>query len=56
MKNIKNQSSQGLEIFLTTEIGPKTHWISPREIIQVPSSYISSQLKLLHKRKLIKIY
>jgi len=56
MKNIKNQSAQGLEIFLLTEIGPKTHWIGPREVIQVPEHYISSQLQLLHQRKLIKIY
>jgi hypothetical protein len=56
MKNIKNQSTQGLEIFLTTEIGPKTHWIAPREVIQVPASYISSQLQLMHQRKLIKIF
>lgn len=56
MKKIKNDSSQGLEIYLNTELGPKTHWLTPRQVISVPESYISSQLRNLHRRKQIRIY
>ena len=56
MKKIKNKSGQGLEVFLKTEIGPKPHWLAPKQVIQVPQNYISDQAELLQKRKLIKIY
>ena len=55
MKRIKNDSLQGLEIYLNTEAGIQTHWLTPKQIIAVPDYYIGSQLINLHRRKMIKI-
>ena len=56
MKSIKNDSLQALEIFLITEDGRKTYWLKPKELINVPSGYLSDQIKNLHSRRVIRIF
>ena len=55
MKKIKNDSLQGLEIYLNTEVGIKTHWLPPKQTISVQSHWIGSQVTNLHRRKMVKI-
>ena len=56
MKKIKNESLQGLEIYFVTPSGPQIYWLKPKEVIQVPESYLGNQTKVLAARKMIKIY
>jgi len=55
LKAVKNDSLQMLEIYLQTEQGPKTLWLSPKERVLVPESYIGQQLKTLLTRRMVKI-
>ena len=55
MKRIKNDSMQGLEIYLNTDVGIQTHWLKPKEILAVPDYYIGSQLTNLARRQMVKI-
>lgn len=55
MKLVKNDSLQSFSIFFRTEKGSKEKWMQPGESIVVPSSYITEQLKTLHRRKIFKI-
>ncbi len=56
MKNIKNDSLQALEVFLLTEEGPKSYWLKPKEVISVPSGYVSDQITNLCSRRILRIY
>ena len=55
MKTISNLSLQGFEIYLLTEQGAQTYWLKPDEYLTVPSTYLSSQIKLLSDRRLLRI-
>lgn len=55
MKKVKNDSLQGLEIYLNTEAGIKTYWLKPKETIAIPENYVGSQVTNLHRRRMVKI-
>ncbi len=55
MKVVKNDSLQSLAIFFNTENGCKERYMKPGESIVVPESYITEQIKTLHRRRLFKI-
>jgi len=54
-KVVKNYSVQGLFIILETPDGVKQHWLEPKQSILVPETYISQQIKNLHRRRLVNI-
>lgn len=56
MKTIKNLSLQGFEVYLATRNGPKPIWLAPSSCVVVPESFISEQVKLLVKRRILKVY
>jgi hypothetical protein len=56
MKKIRNESRQGLEIYLNTPAGPQIYWLQPREVIIIPSFYITSQIEVLSARQMVKVY
>jgi hypothetical protein len=55
MKVVKNDSLQAVTIFFSTEKGCKEKWIQPGESIVVPESYITEQIKTLHRRRIFTI-
>lgn len=55
MKVVKNDSLQAFTIFFNTEKGCKEKWIQPGESIVVPESYITEQIKTLHRRRIFTI-
>lgn len=55
MKVIKNDSLQSFTVFLNTENGCRERWLQPGESIVVPESYITEQLRTLHRRRIFKI-
>jgi len=55
MKSIKNETTQGLEIFINTSKGMSSMWIKPKQKIIVEESAISPQILTLSKRRILKI-
>ena len=55
MKRVKNDTLQSHTIFFKTEKGPLEHWLQPGQSIVVPESYLSEQVKTLHRRRILKI-
>jgi hypothetical protein len=55
MKVVKNDSLQSFSVFFKTENGAKEKWLKPGESIVVPESYITEQIKTLHRRRVFKI-
>ncbi len=55
MKAVKNETTQGFQIFLNTSKGLTSLWLKPKERIVVEESAISSQLLVLNKRKIVRI-
>jgi len=55
MKSITNTSIQSFEIYFTTDKGPETYWLRPQETVVVPSSYITEQVQLLTKRRILRV-
>lgn len=55
MKQVKNDSMQSFTIYFQTEKGCKEKWMSPGETIVVPDTYISEQIRTLHRRRIFKI-
>lgn len=55
-KKIKNHSLQGLTLVFSTSEGFKNKYVKPSEIVTVPESWITKQVRTLHTRRLIKIY
>lgn len=55
MKTVKNDSLQTFTVFFSTEKGCLEKSLQPGESIVVPETYITEQIKLLHKRKIFKI-
>ena len=55
-KSVRNESLQSLEVYFINETGETdTHWLQPKEIIKIPSSGVTSQLKLLQERRMIRM-
>jgi len=55
MKVVKNDSLQTLTIYFNTEKGCKERFMRPGESLVVPESYITEQIKTLHRRRIFKI-
>ena len=55
MKLIKNDCMQTITVFFQTETGCKERSMRPGETIVVPESYITEQIKTLHRRRVFKI-
>jgi hypothetical protein len=55
MKIIKNETTQGFEIYLNTSQGIKSVWLSPKQKLVVEESAITTQLLTLNKRKIVRI-
>jgi hypothetical protein len=55
MKLIKNDCMQTITVFFQTETGCKEKSMRPGETIVVPESYITEQIKTLHRRRVFKI-
>ncbi len=56
MKAIKNETTQGFEIFLNTTRGQTTSvWLKPKQRIVVEDTAITAQILTLSKRKIIRI-
>lgn len=55
MKTITNLSLQSFEVYLQTEKGPDTYWLTPNEYLTIPTEYITPQIKTLVERRLLKI-
>lgn len=56
MINIKNETLQGLEIYLTTPGGPQTYWLQPFEIVRVQREFITEQIQVLASRRMVKLF
>jgi hypothetical protein len=55
MKVVKNDSLQCLTVYFSTEKGCKERSMKPGESLVVPESYITEQIKTLHRRRIFKI-
>jgi hypothetical protein len=55
MKIIKNETTQGFEVYLNTTEGRKAVWLKPKQRIVVADSAISEQVVNLSQRKLLRI-
>lgn len=55
MKIIKNETTQGFEIYLNTSQGVKSVWLNPKQKLIVEESAITTQLLTLNKRKIVRI-
>ncbi len=55
MKVVKNDSLQSFTVHFRTEKGVTAKWLQPGESIVVPASYITEQIKTLHRRRMFKI-
>lgn len=55
MKRVKNDSLQSHTIFFSSEKGPLEQWLRPGESVVVPESYLTEQVKTLHRRKILRI-
>lgn len=50
-----NLSYQGFNIFLTTESGSKSFWLTPKDTVLIPESTVSDQIKKMVKKRLLKL-
>lgn len=50
-----NLSLQGFNIFLVTDLGAKSFWLTPKESVMIPENGVSSQIKKMIKKKLLKL-
>jgi hypothetical protein len=55
MKVVKNNSLQTFAIYFNTEKGCMEKYMLPGQSIVVPESYITEQIKTLHRRRIFKI-
>lgn len=56
MKKIKNDSLQGLEVYILVDNAHVAVHLPPRGVIEVEESSITRHVKTLQKRKMIKVY
>ena len=55
MKVVKNDCMQTITVFFHTETGCLEKDMKPGESLVVPESYITEQIKTLHRRRIFKI-
>lgn len=55
MRSITNDSLQSFEVHFRTPKGIKSRWLTPRETIVVPTSYITEQIKNMQKMRLLRV-
>ena len=55
MKVVKNDCLQSITVYFSTEKGCKERFMQPGESLVVPESYITEQIKTLHRRRIFKI-
>jgi hypothetical protein len=55
MIKVKNTSTQSFEIYFMTEAGSKTYWITPGKSIAVPETYITDQVRLMQRRRILNL-
>jgi hypothetical protein len=55
MKVVKNNSLQTFAVYFNTEKGCMEKYMQPGQSIVVPESYITEQIKTLHRRRIFKI-
>lgn len=55
MKRVKNDCMQTIVVFFNTETGCLEKYMKPGETIVVPETYITEQIKTLHRRRIFKI-
>ena len=55
MKRVKNDCMQTIVVFFNTETGCLEKYMKPGETLVVPETYITEQIKTLHKRRIFKI-
>jgi len=55
-KSVRNECLQSLEIYFVKESGEvDSYWLQPKEVINIPSTGVTSQLNLLQERRMIKM-
>ena len=55
-KFVRNECLQSLDIYFIKKSGEvENYWLQPKETIKIPSSGVTSQLKLLQERRMIKM-
>jgi hypothetical protein len=52
---LKNQALQGFNIFIVTNSGTKSFWLTPKESVMIEESSISQQIKNMVRKNLLKI-
>lgn len=52
---LKNQALQGFHIFLLTESGTKSFWLTPKESVMIEEASISRQIKNMVRKNLLRI-
>ena len=55
MLKIQNKSMQSFDIYFQTEIGAEAYWLQPGNSIVVPEGWITEQVKLMERRRILKI-
>jgi hypothetical protein len=55
MKVVKNDCMQTIVVFFNTETGCLEKDMKPGESLVVPESYITEQIKTLHRRRIFNI-
>ncbi len=55
MKVIRNDSVQSRVLYLASEQGAKEVWLKPKASIQVPDHYITEQVQILQRRRVLTI-
>jgi len=55
MKVVKNDCLQSITVYFSTEKGCKERFMQPGESLVVPESYITEQIRTLHRRRVFKI-
>ena len=55
-KSVKNGCLQSLEVYFIKRSGEvDTYWLKPNETINIPVGGVTSQLKLLQERRMVRI-
>lgn len=52
---LKNQAAQGFNIFILTESGTKSFWLTPKESVLLEESSIGAQIKNMVRKNLLRI-
>jgi len=55
MFKLVNLSRQGFNIFLLSDIGPTSFWLTPKESVLIAESSVSGQIKKMVKKKILRL-